>query len=432
MLPSNLKYGSKRESAQARSFTSRILPEQKSSGFAMAETISINIPCRVGQYLDTHASLLHFALKVQAHASNDTTVTLDSSGAHATFDRLRIIHGSNVLETIDDYGLISKILHVYNSNTGRLLVQSVMEGSGTVSNDSGSTYGVITAGTAKSAEFMINLNSLLGCFATNYLPLHDLSGGTPLRLELTIASSINQIVASDEQPVQASCSVDDVYYLGNFIEVTDDVSRAISGASGNAPSMSCPTFRLVQSQTDTLNTTETSLSVPINARFVSCRSFLSAFRSTASLNAVDYYPHACCRFGLNSYQYLIGNQLFPQQSPNSIEEQFYETIKATSGTYSDLSVTPICTVASLRATPASDAVSAPDLNSGNFICGLDLESYTSVAKSESFAGMNLVSTNTNLNVKFNGQGSSTPIRTSVFVMIDALYSFSQGVAVVAV
>ena len=79
-----------------------------------------------------------------------------------------------------------------------------------------------------------------------------------------------------------------IYYISNFIEVTDEVSRAISSASGNALSMSCPTFRLVQSQTDALNTSEMSLSVPINARFVSCRSFLSTFRRTASLNAVDY------------------------------------------------------------------------------------------------------------------------------------------------
>ena len=108
MLPKNLAYGSKVESASARSYRSNIQP-QNGTNYNAGDTIIINIPTRNNLVFAPSESYLKFTHTVTATANNNYA-RFDSCGVHGLIQRIRVFHGSNILSDIDNYGLLSKIL----------------------------------------------------------------------------------------------------------------------------------------------------------------------------------------------------------------------------------------------------------------------------------------------------------------------------------
>jgi len=109
MLPKNLKYGSKVESAMARSYRSNIQPQNGTGPYNLGDTVMFNIPTRANLFMVPTESYLKFTLSALV-ASAASAIRLDSCGAHGLIQRLRIFHGSNLLEDIDNYGLLAKFL----------------------------------------------------------------------------------------------------------------------------------------------------------------------------------------------------------------------------------------------------------------------------------------------------------------------------------
>ena len=109
MLPKNLKYGTKVESAMARSYRTNILPQNGSSGYNLGDTITINIPTRHNLVMNTADSYLKFNFNVTTTATGPYG-RLDACGVHSIFQRLRVWSGSNLLQDIDSYGLLAKML----------------------------------------------------------------------------------------------------------------------------------------------------------------------------------------------------------------------------------------------------------------------------------------------------------------------------------
>ena len=105
MIPKNLKYGSKVESAPARSIRSNIQP-QVGTQFGLNEVIQINIPTRQNLVMVPTESYLKFNFRATSGA-NANYLRWDSGGAHGLIQRIRIYHGSNLLEDIDNYNLLA-------------------------------------------------------------------------------------------------------------------------------------------------------------------------------------------------------------------------------------------------------------------------------------------------------------------------------------
>ena len=108
MLPKNLKYGNKIESAPAKSYRTNIQPQNGTGPYSLGDTITINIPTRANLVLATTESVLKFNLTLKAGAAS--AFRWDSCGAHGNIQRIRFWHGSNLLEDIDNYGLLAKML----------------------------------------------------------------------------------------------------------------------------------------------------------------------------------------------------------------------------------------------------------------------------------------------------------------------------------
>jgi hypothetical protein len=92
MIPNKLRYGNKVEAAAAKSFRSNVQPQNGTGLYALGNIIAINIP--------TRNNLLLAALSAR----------WDNCGAHGLIHRIRVYHGSNLLEDIDNYGLLAKML----------------------------------------------------------------------------------------------------------------------------------------------------------------------------------------------------------------------------------------------------------------------------------------------------------------------------------
>jgi len=221
MLPKNkLVYGSNVESSAARSYRSNIQPQNGTGTYNAGDTITINIPTRNNLVLVPEESVLKFTLTYTAGAA-DEIIRLDSCGAHGVIDRIRVWHGSNLLEDITAYGVLAKMMfdlqvpsdgtygkHNILSGTRNDLVVTMpaivvadltalpqkISGIRLSANQVNSGYrisgdGLVASGTAKTQTFAINLISLVGSLeSSRYFPLFACTSA-PLRVEITLVSS---------------------------------------------------------------------------------------------------------------------------------------------------------------------------------------------------------------------------------------------------
>lgn len=192
MLPKNTLYQGNRESAPGRRFRTNIQPSQ-GGNFTAGQTITINIPTRANTLLIPSESTLNFGVTFTAGADAVANARWDSAGSHHIIQRIRTYHGSNLLEDIDAYGVLAKVLMDYSAPedfikgkgsmmigtrqdyavTDLSLCQSVNTGAFVVPTATGLGSGAINANaTSAVGYYNLNLISILGSLsAQKYLPL---------------------------------------------------------------------------------------------------------------------------------------------------------------------------------------------------------------------------------------------------------------------
>ena len=109
-LPRNLKYQNRVESAPAKSSRVNIAPNNGTGPYNLGDTIIINIPTRSSLVLCTQESYLKFTLGAITAGVGAAAIRADSGGLHSIIQRIRIWSGSNLLQDIDNYGLLSKMM----------------------------------------------------------------------------------------------------------------------------------------------------------------------------------------------------------------------------------------------------------------------------------------------------------------------------------
>jgi hypothetical protein len=90
MLPKNLKYGSKVESAPAKSYRSNIAPQNGTGTYGLGDTIIVNVPTRANLCLVPTESYLKFNLVItnSSTAGNVDAQMGFSGGAHGLIQRI--------------------------------------------------------------------------------------------------------------------------------------------------------------------------------------------------------------------------------------------------------------------------------------------------------------------------------------------------------
>ena len=447
MLPKNLKYGSRVESAPAKSLRSNIAPQNGTGPYGLGDTIMINIPTRRNLVLVPSESYLKFSVSfTNTTATDQVQLRWDSCGAHGLFSRLRIFHGSNLVQDISEYSMLVKILYDLQVNTGATYGKyNVMSGCRSdqaitlkpnLLSSATAVNGVAVAGHAtavvtppeltsiinslgviqgvsnqiNSGDFFastavanptapqtycINLVSLLGSLcANNYFPLFACDSA-PLRLELTLHDSIQKIWGTfnptSTNTLSGTIAVRDCEYVANMIELGQDAMSMVQESLNGQPlQFVVPDWRNYQYSQAPGNAATISIQFPIPAKFASLKSIFVTQRDRYGLPY--YFPCSSVMDGIRGYQFRIGANLYPLKSPSSSAEMFAECLKAM-GSISDLNYTPSVEKGSytLQNSEINTSITAManGLNhSGSFYIGLDLENYAGASKDSIFAGYN--------------------------------------------
>jgi hypothetical protein len=446
MIPANLKFQSKVESAPARRYLTQIQPQGGTGPYNNGDTITINIPTRNNTALIPSESYLRGTINTFL-TSAATAATLESCGWHQFIQRVRVFHGSNLLEDIDNYGQLAKILYDYQAPEdavkGRFSVTS-----GT--NEEYSAVGVAAAallntrsvnrgralgalGTTASFPFAINLVSLVGALSGDkYLPLWEMTAA-PLRVELVLQSTLVRalMVEGGGAVLPISFTFTGVNYCGEFLELPDSAVAAIKAGSSSPMQMVLPSWRSYTNSYSVPALNATQVSFPIPAKFSSLKSILVATRTTAGLAA--QYPSSHCAFGVGSansigYQFRVGSEVLPSTAPTSFPEIYNEAIKCF-GSLADMQLQPSIdnTAFTLNApNTISGLTEASTEDSGAFLIGIDMEVYQNADKSSIFAGTNTNTSDIFAIINYYS-GSAITILQTAFACYDQVLVYENGV-----
>jgi len=444
MIPANLKFQSKVESAPARRYLTQVQP-QGGTTFSQADTITINIPTRNNTALIPSESYLRGTVNIVASVAA-TTASLESCGVHNFIQRLRVFHGSNLLEDIDNYGQLAKILYDYQAP------EDAVKGRFSITTGTNNAYSADTpaAGTAVNTRsvnrgalvtigvgtttipFAINLISLVGSLAGDkYLPLWEMTAA-PLRVELVLQSSVFNAMMVNGATI-TNYSVSGVNFCGEFLELPDSGISAIKAGSSNPMQMVLPSWRSYTNSAALAATTQTQVSFPIPAKFSSLKNIVVATRGPLAGTA-QHYPSSHCAFGVGSanssgYQFRIGSEVLPSTQPISFPEIYNETVKCF-GSLSDLQVQPSIDfdafTLNVPGLAISSALATSIQDSGAFLIGIDLETYQNADKSSIFAGMNTNNSDCFAIINYYAPSAIT-VRQTAFACYDQVLVYENGV-----
>jgi hypothetical protein len=431
MLPKNLKYGSKVESAMARSYRTNLAPQNGTGPYNLGDTIILNIPTRNNLVLVPSESYLKFKVTATA-AGASNYFRWDACGAHGAIQRIRVFHGSNLLQDIDNYGMLCKMLYDIQvptaSNYGKNNIMIGTRNDTTVTLPSLATpatpatsdltafggaklsvfqtntgeriggNGALTASGATASEiYTLNLVSLIGSLCSaNYLPLFEMTSA-PLRVEIQLVNGIQKALACSN--ATSTMALSNVEYVGNFIELGDSAMGMIrSSLNGSPLQLVFPDYRNYNGSYPLPVNTSASVFFPIPAKFSSLKAL---FVSTRDQNdgAATYFPFSAVKVGMTQYQFRVGSQVVPSKPPDNVPEYFCELLKAI-GSISDLNSSPsidkisyaldysVINNESFGTNNNLTTYGISASNSGSFYVGLDLENYSSANKESIFAGYN--------------------------------------------
>ena len=476
MIPTNLKYTSKVESSVAKSYRTNIQPQSGTGPYLLGDTVIINIPTRQNLVLSGTESFLKFKINITSNnAANN--FRFDSCGAQSCIKRCRIFSGSNLLEDIDSYNMLSKIMYdlymptdsVYGklnaaSGTRNDLVTVTpataalagvscfqtnsgdLVGSGSAFNTAVTNPSVIGSGTTVSDTYCINLISIMGALCpNNYFPLFACSSA-PIRIELTLASTISEVVMQKVTTTANTINFTNIEYIAQFIELGDSAMESIYQSLGQEPLQFVVSgYRNYQYNATLPNNVSTQISMPVPAKFSSLKSIIVSQRD--QFGVATFFPFSSVSMGIQNYQWRCGSVVLPSKPPETIPEMFQELCKV-AGSLADLtyqpsiekftyqyfnSTNPLITTAQTLGTntgftvQVDSATSIGNCNSGSFYVGVDFENYPSAEKSKVFSGYN----SNNDDIYFNptylqALGSTQNLRFDAFANFDMVLVFESN------
>jgi hypothetical protein len=417
MLPKNLKYGTKIESAVARSSRVNIQP-QGASSYVPNDTIIFNIPTRNNLVMVPNESYLKFQVVFTSGAASNV-FRWDSCGAHGIIQRIRVFSGSNLLQDLDNYGMLAKMLFdlqqpmdgVYGkqnilcgtradlsvatpASAAAQNIAAIHANSGERLFNAGSTDNTFVGngGSTQPAVYCLNLISLVGSLcSSSYIPLFAMTSA-PLRVEIQLVPNALNACACLTGTTTNSFTITNCEYVANMIELGDSALQTIYSSLGGEPlQFVVPDFRNYQF-TQTLAASKTQVAFPIPAKFTSLKALFVSVRDKGT-GAQTFFPYSSVSIGFDEYYFRLGATTVPSKNPTTLAECFAEVVKAI-GSIGDINYQPSIDKASYSLATSvanndnSTAGTTSSVNSGSFFIGVDLENYASADKSSIFSGYN--------------------------------------------
>ena len=336
MIPSNLVYSGKIESSPARRYRTNIQPQNGTGPYVGGNTVIVNIPTQANTFLIPSESYLKFTLSAITGAAASDYNALDAQGAHGVIQRLRVYHGSSLLQDIDNYDDLAKVLFDYqaalDTTQGRLSITT-----GTNPNYAGADVNNIKAvnkgvtiptlaasGTREIGKYAINLLSLVGSLAGGkYVPLH-FAQASPLRVEIVLKTGAYNVGNFSSANI-GNIQLDNVEYVAEFLQLSSGAIDAIAQRAGGSLQLVVPDYRnYVYSAAVANNST---ITMPVAAKFSSLKSLVVTPRESNRVGTATYYPCAHVKNGLAQWTMRIGSEVLPSTAPSTDPDFFNEAAK---------------------------------------------------------------------------------------------------------
>ena len=454
MLPNNLKYMNKVESAPARQYTSTIQPLNGTGNYGPNTKITINIPTAPNTVLVPSESFLKFDIGgVTNGAATNAYIRLDKCGSHGCIQRIRVTHGSTQIEDIDNYGcLVGQMMALQQTTDSFYGKQNIMAGTSAVSfanTTSMETYSDVLIGerlglvpgatlalvaanaVCPNRTYGINLMSYIGSLSgSQYIPLFEMTSA-PLTLEIQLVdTALKFLSCAVALAAGNSFTISNVEFIGTFIELSDESINIIRQSQGGQPlQYVMQQYANVQGSA-TLATSATSVSMPVAAKYASLKSLFCIIRGNAG-GALTFFPYSSHSFGLTDWRIRIGSQYLPAKAPTTTVEHYCELLKAI-GSISDLNHEPSINFYNYNSEliPVANAEAAAAIASSTksncFALGFDVETYSNSNKDKIFAGMNTLNSDIFWNINFAAQGVATNVKFDFYALYDQVIMFENG------
>ena len=481
-FPKELNMGSNRPmAASGKPSINRYRSDNSSYG--AGDVIRIEIPCgRNGQYLFPMDSFIEGRIKCNitttaatATVTGNNLLAIDQS-VYALFNRMRIIHGSNVIEDCLYTNRLWTALYDLQINEverrGDSLTKLVNDNTPSTSSvgTSGQTYNpgltgttfrfsnsALTASDTALFDFSFVLPSaILGSLCSKGIPL-GLMGASSLYLELELAPTnvafVSIVAAGSAAGTMTlnSYTIQDIYYNGKVTTLPDDVNSMIIESTGGVINIPAISYK---AEMKSIPSSASAYNDKFSFQYSSLKTFLFWF--TASTTAIgDITKRSISsrpKCYLTDYFLLINGEAYPSQSigygstatsgvSGNSARMYAETLRSfnyltdvNSGgiltyfnyTVDDPTVNEGIVVGTIT-TPADPGTATLQKR---FVAGIDLDRFNR-SSDVLMCGTSSIGQMVNLNLGFSascGSGSGTSVGINLYaaVMYDVLYHIENG------
>lgn len=470
-LPKNLLYANKVDAMGARPYVSNIQP-QGSQTYGTSDVMIFNIPCNRNTVLSPHDSYLKFSMTATNGGTAQDFVRLSKAGAHGFIQRLRVFHGSTLLEDVDNYNnLMSQISTHQRSADNVSYKGSVTEGweescavlvNGTGAGAAVPTYninglrgqrisnplygaaGALGIGAVTAVRtYCVPLVSILGTLSDKYLPLFAMTS-SPIRLEIQLVGS--PLIPFVSVTAMASFSITNAEFVGSFIELSDQALSVVQSASGGGPlTMAINRWSSLVYNANLLNAT-TNVSCPVPFKYSSCQAIINSIRQYSS-GAITFDAFESNNFLINEYWYQFGSESLPTKHPGSgsgyplagsggDHQTMFNYYCSALGSPYDLGYNPLVSLYTYdtRTIPVASAETANtcvgNLTSiaGSFGIGQELTSFPSANQDQMFSGRNTSTEDIYHNMIFSANATTPAVRFDYHCLHHAVVICENGQA----
>jgi len=394
-FPTSMNLTTKPPAVPARSYRTNISPIN-GSVFQPSSTIKIDIPTGGSVFLDGKQSYLKF--KIQ---NNGTAQLLLPGSALGMISRLEIYHGGQLLESIDQYNVITKAFLDAQSTPG-------WKGNAGIclwGTSSTASYGDSISSYVEESYCVPLMSGIIGSHLSKYTPLAVMDAA-PLRLELTLTNQNG--VSSTAVPIW---QVLDVEYVAQLTELSADSMRMLRSALGGVVEISSESYR---NYNYVIAQQQTSVSEMIPCKFSSVKGVYTTFRKILEIESdeepITKRTFPCSDTSNFRSQYRLGSLNYPQKAIQGIREHFGELMK------SFHAVSDITT----------GDISFANYSAEQFVLGQELESFAH-SSDVLESGVNTLSQNTYIDLNLAG-GAPSDIRMDVWAHFDQFLVVENGLA----
>lgn len=452
-FPSELNLGSNKPmSASGKPSINRYRSDN--SFYSGGDTIRIEIPCgRKGQYLFPKDSFIELRIRINASngAAANSSIYLDQS-IYSIFNRMRIFHGSNVVEDLLYCNKLWTAVYDLQINEtkrrGESITKLVWDNTTTVTGalatpsifNSG-LYGlpfIRMAGAAAAADspnfdacFCIP-SALLGSLASKAVPL-GLMGASSIYLELELAPAAMAFVGDNGgSGVLNSYTVSEIFYNAKITTLPNDIDDLLIQSTGGIVNLPAISYK---SEAKTISAASSAFNDKFSFQYSSLKNFIFWVMNSATANgaltarSITSRPRA----NISDYFLTVNGEAYPSQTIAGTSRMYSELLRAFDG-LSDTGfggVLNYYNYIQAAHTVASDVLAVGAVGDGGtatvqkrFLAGIDLDRFNHTSDTL-LSGTSSIGQMVNLNLNFSAPTTDVLVLYAA-VQYDVLFHIEGG------